>query len=200
MTWRTNFHQRVVHARRIRILADRVGGLVGNAKSLLDIGAGDGWLGAEVRARCPGVHVSGIDIQVRPRTHIPIEPFDGLHIPLPDQSVDLAMLVDVLHHTQAPARLLGEAVRVARCGVILKDHLCNSSWDHLVLSFMDQMGNRQFGVPIPCNYLSIEAWQLMFKDLGIQPRSWEEHLHLYAQPADWLFGRGLHFLAHLVRG
>jgi hypothetical protein len=38
--------------------------------------------------------ISGIDVLVRPETHIPVEAFDGHSIPRADRSVDVVMFVD----------------------------------------------------------------------------------------------------------
>jgi len=53
---------------------------------------------------------------------------------------------DVLHHTQDPAVLLREAVRVSRSFVLLKDHLDENILDDVTLRLMDWVGNRPHGV------------------------------------------------------
>ena len=75
-----------------------------------------------IGATVPGLSLRGIDVLVRPATKIPVEPFDGKHLPLPDASVDAVMFIDVLHHTADPMVLLREANCVARRLILIKDH------------------------------------------------------------------------------
>jgi ubiquinone/menaquinone biosynthesis C-methylase UbiE len=63
-----------------------------------------------------------MDVLSRPAPHILTMLFDGRHIPDEDNSIDVLMLVDVLHHTDDPGILLSEARRVTRRAVVLKDH------------------------------------------------------------------------------
>ena len=62
----------------------------------------------------PDLEITGVDVLVRPKNHIPVQLFDGRQLPFPDQSFDAVMFVDVLHHTDDPSVLLREAKRVAR--------------------------------------------------------------------------------------
>lgn len=115
-------HGRLVHARRVERLASHIGPRLRPGDEVLDVGAGDGRLGANLAARVPGLAVRGYDLMVRPDTRIPVCTFDGRHLPEADGAVDVVLLVDVLHHADAPLGLLREAARAARRAVIVKDH------------------------------------------------------------------------------
>ena len=81
---------------------------------VLDIGCGDGLLSQRILAKRPDIQITGVDVLVRPSTHIPVTAFDGRRLPYEDKTVDVALFVDVLHHTSDPTSLLREAKRVAK--------------------------------------------------------------------------------------
>ena len=52
-----------------------------------------------VMEKRPDVKIKGLDILERSQTYIPVEQFDGSSIPCGDGAFDVAIFVDVLHHT-----------------------------------------------------------------------------------------------------
>jgi SAM-dependent methyltransferase len=191
-------HGRYVHGRRVRVLRERLLETLPEKGSLLDVGCGDGKLARAVIERRPTLHVTGIDVHVRPDTEIPVAYFNGTDIPFADLSFDVVMFVDVLHHVSEPERLLLEARRVARQWVVIKDHLCESAFDFSVLRFMDWVGNARHGVSLPHNYWSGDRWIRTFAALDLPIESWRTDVGLYPWPASALFDRGLHFVAKLT--
>ena len=147
----------------------------------------------------PDVRIEGIDVLVRPDTAIPVTEYDGSHIPFPDDSFDAAILVDVLHHTDDPGLVLAEAARVARHGVLVKDHFRNGLLAGPTLRFMDWVGNASHGVRLPYNYLSRREWMALWQRLDLSPEALETRIGLYPQPFDAVFGRGLHFVSLLEK-
>ena len=190
-------HDGYIHNRRVRRLTDLLVGLIPQGASVLDVGSGDGQLARQVLDRRPDLSISGIDVLIRQDTAIPVEPFDGDSIPKQDGAVDIALFVDVLHHTDDPMVLLREAKRVARKGIVLKDHTKDGLLAGPTLRFMDHVGNAHHGVRLPYNYWPKQRWHEAFRELGLVVRSWQDDLHLYPNPADWVFGRKLHFIALL---
>ena len=93
-------------------------------------------------------------------------------IPFRDKSFDAVMFVDVLHHTNDPSVLLGEAGRVARTAVILKDHCRDGMLANSTLRFMDRVGNAHHGVVLPYNYWPEAQWRETFEKLALAPVSW----------------------------
>jgi SAM-dependent methyltransferase len=164
----------------------------------LDIGSGDGLLGYLLQKRGTGLEVHGIDVLPRASTCISVQPFDGIRIPYQDKSFDFALLVDVLHHTDRPLLLLREADRVARCGVIIKDHVTSGLFSLYTLRFMDWVGNARYSVRLPYNFWTQSQWQDAFSRLGWKTIQWEHKLGLYPKPADWVFGRRLHFIGRFA--
>lgn len=145
----------------------------------------------------PDVDIRGIDVLRRPGTEIPVEQFDGSHIPRQDRSVDAVMFVDVLHHTAATTDLLREAARVARTAVIIKDHLADARFAGLTLRFMDRVGNARFGVALPYHYWRRAEWHHAFDEVGLSVEIWREHLSLYPPVVSAVFDRSLHVIARL---
>jgi SAM-dependent methyltransferase len=165
--------------------------------TVLDIGCGDGKLAKRISELRPGLTVRGIDVLVRQDTAIPVGEFDGTHIPLADGAVDIAMLVDVLHHAEDPLALLREAARVAGTAVVIKDHLREGLGAEATLRFMDWVGNARFGVQLPYRYWTHYEWGNAFDDAGLIVERWIGKLALYPQPSSLLFDRSLHFVARL---
>ena len=191
-------HGGYVHRRRVRVLSERLAGLIPQGASVLDVGCGDGQLASRIMQLRPDVRIRGIDVLVRPAAEIPVEGFDGQTIPYGAGSFDVVMCVDVLHHTQDPMILLRESGRVARQAILIKDHTCNGLWAHSTLRLMDCVGNARHGVALPYNYWSRQQWLRAFTSLvGYGLQVWRKDLGLYPLPANWLFGRSLHFLALL---
>ena len=190
-------HDRVVFQRRIRVLSEHICAALGTHGAVLDLGCGDGSLARAVMDRKPGLTFRGIDVFVRPRTAIPVEIFDGATIPADDGSFDWVTIVDVLHHTDNPGLLVAEAARVARKGVVIKDHLRDGAFAYETLRFMDWVGNRGHDVRLPYSYLSRQEWDAIFNQVGLKAQSWRENLSLYPFPVNLLFDRGLHFVALL---
>lgn len=190
-------HGSYVHQRRVRVLRDHLAALIPPNARALDVGCGDGLLAHLILQKRPDLELRGIDILVREQTHIPVDGFDGLVIPHADASFDVVMFVDVLHHTQDPMVLLREAVRVARQAIVIKDHTRNGLLAGFTLRLLDWVGNARHGVVLPYNYWPHQRWCEAFATLALTVGVWKKDLSLYPRPANWVFGRSLHFIARL---
>ncbi len=145
-------HGALVFNRRTRVLSECLAEMLPAHARVLDVGCGDGLIDHLITQRRPDVSIMGIDLIVRPETHVTVQTFDGTHIPFPDGAFDVVMFVDVLHHTDEPETLLREARRVARHGVVHKDHTRDGVLAGATLRFMDWVGNAPHGIPLPYNY------------------------------------------------
>ncbi len=192
-----SMHSRCVASRRSRVLAQRVGELLKDGERVLDVGSGDGEIDSLIMAERPSITIEGLDVMVRTQTQIPVKRFDGLHLPFDDKSWDVVMFVDVLHHTTHQVQLLREASRVARRGVLIKDHLAESWWAHAVLRFMDWVGNRPHGVNLEYEYWSRARWAAVWNSLHLTATGLHTDLGLYPRPFHLIFERGYHFTALL---
>lgn len=190
-------HAQTVHSRRVETLISHLAPLLPPEGLVLDIGCGDGLLGSCLSETNSSLQIEGLDVLVRPKTRIPVTAFDGVTLPFEDKSVESVLLVDVLHHTNDPTPILKEAKRVSRHSILIKDHTRNGLFAKSTLRFMDWVGNAGYGVALPYNYLSYDEWQQLFEELDLNVTEWESKLHLYPRPADYLFGRSLHFVARI---
>lgn len=191
-------HRLAIFNRRVHILAGHLADCIPNRGSVLDVGTGDGLLASTLIRLRPDLQVQGVDVLARPETHIPVTLYDGVTLPFPDRSFDYVMIVDVLHHTADPGAVLVEAARVARLGVVIKDHLREGLLAGPTLRLMDWVGNKGHGVDLPYNYLSRDEWQAAYFRSKLTTVTSREKLGLYPPPLSWFFERQLHFVALLA--
>ncbi|MGQ0641180.1 MAG: class I SAM-dependent methyltransferase [Gemmatimonadaceae bacterium] len=193
-----HIHERFVHQRRVDVLASTLSRLMPRNARVLDVGCGDGLLSKRILETRSDVSITGVDVLVRRDTHIPVAEFDGDHLPFDDQSVDVVLFVDVLHHTTDPTRLLREAKRVASDSLIIKDHTKDGLLAGQTLAFMDWVGNARHGVALPFNYWPQRRWRSAFDELALEIAYWTQDLRLYPWSHTWLFDRSLHFITRLT--
>lgn len=188
-------HGACVFPRRVQRLRDHLAALIPEDTQVLDVGSGDGMLVFLLAQRRPDIKIRGIDVLVRDRTHIQIDPFDGRVIPYGHASFDVVTFVDVLHHAEDPMGLLQEAVRVARKSIVIKDHTLDGLLAGTTLRFMDYIGNARHGVALPYHYWPRQKWLEACESLRLKIAVWTTDLGLYPWPANYLFDRSLHFVA-----
>lgn len=192
-------HASMIFGRRVERLGEAIARLLpAQGGAVLDLGCGDGQVAVAVMRRRPELSFEGVDVLIRPVTHIPVRLYDGVRLPFDDKSVDHVTIVDVLHHTDDPAAVLAEASRVARRSVVVKDHLREGLLAGATLRLMDWVGNRGHDVRLPYNYLNRAEWDAVFARAGLVEDARLEALQLYPAALDWAFGRGLHFVNRLV--
>ena len=188
-------HDKYIKKRRAYILHEKLINVLPDGEAtVLDVGCGDGSVARHLIEANPSLEIIGIDTLVRDGAAISVKKFDGMEIPYASDSFDYCLFVDVLHHASDPFLLLKEAVRVARRGIVIKDHTAQGLFARQVLKFMDDTHNRRYGVSLPYNYWTFEEWNTAFQGLGLRAVKYESRLKLYPFWADWLFGRNLHFL------
>jgi ubiquinone/menaquinone biosynthesis C-methylase UbiE len=187
-------HGSRIFPRRVSRLKQLLDNAIPAGASVLDVGCGDGSLAAMLLESRPDLSITGLEVLARPATRIPVQLFDGTHIPFEDRSFDIVMFVDVLHHTVDPMVLLREAARVARLGVVIKDHVAQGLFAKTRLRLMDYVGNARHGVSLPYNYWTEKQWREAQSELGIKPVVLIRDLGLYPTPADAVFGANLHFV------
>jgi SAM-dependent methyltransferase len=193
------FHGRFIHRRRVGRLAEWFDRLLPPRASVLDVGTGDGRLAARLRERRPDLELRGVEVAPREGCAIPVDAFDGLKLPFAADAFDVVLFADVLHHAEDPRRLLAEAVRVSRRQLLIKDHLREGLLANATLKFMDNVGNRRFGVPVRADYWNRSQWEEAFRQLNLSVERRETRPGLYPWWLNWWFGRSLHFIALLEK-
>jgi SAM-dependent methyltransferase len=188
-------HEKYVKSRRVRALAASIAPLIPRGASVLDVGCGDGRLAEAIVRQRSDLRFRGIDVAVRPEARMQVDVFDGAKLPFTDNTFDVVLFADVLHHTPNAAGLLGDARRVAREAVLIKDHCADGLLAWPTLRFMDRVGNARFDVPLPHLYLRWEEWQRLFAQVGMVVVTVRRRLGLYPPPLSWVFDRSLHFVA-----
>jgi SAM-dependent methyltransferase len=191
-------HGRLVWDRRVEVLTAQLAERLPSGSQVLDVGCGDGTIACEVMARRPDVHITGIDVLVRPDTRIEVTEFDGRTIPFGDDTFDVVTFVDVLHHTDDATVLLEEAARVASSSVVIKDHLADGLLAGPTLRAMDWVGNAGYGVALPYNYWTRDRWDAAFARAGLVVEDEVTHLGLYRAPLSWACDRELHAVWELA--
>jgi SAM-dependent methyltransferase len=198
MTLLREAHGSLVFNRRVEVLASALAAEIPRDAKVLDVGCGSGDMAARIMELRPDVTIEGVDVFVRGETRIPVREYDGDTLPYGDKVFDVAMMVDVLHHTDDPAAVMAEAQRVARKGVLVKDHFKDGFLAGPTLRFMDWVGNAPHGVRLPYNYLTSTEWRSIWSKLHLTPIALKERLDIYPAPFTWLFDRRLHFVTLLV--
>lgn len=194
-----HFHDTAVFGRRVKVLSHLLAEAIPGSGTVLDLGCGDGQIAAGLMAERADLTVEGVDVLIRPVTHIPVKLYDGAVLPYASASVDYVTIVDVLHHTDDPVAVLKEGARVARHGIVIKDHLREGFFAAQTLRLMDWIGNRGHDVRLPYNYLTHAEWIATIRSAGLEVVTWRENLGLYGPAFAPLFERRLHFVALLRR-
>jgi SAM-dependent methyltransferase len=130
---------------------------------VLDVGAGDGWFAWSIEKAGACDAVIAIDVMARPELYHRVETYDGGQLPYPDAAYDLVYAVDVVHHAEEPAKLLGEMARCTRRYLLLKDHTWQTKLGWLILAARDELGNRRFGVRCPYRYQRGWEWDVVLR-------------------------------------
>ena len=154
-----------------RAMAEQLAELVGTNGEVLDVGCGDGSMGASLMANNPQLEVCGIDVVEVPDAQIDVTLYDGSHIPFEDNSFDLVMATDVLHHTLDIGVVLTEMTRVSRRYVLIKDHAVYGPISRGWISLIDYVTNVPFGIPCVYNYPSLDGWHRYFDETGLEIES-----------------------------
>lgn len=191
---------RPVYESRQRVLSAALINYLKPGDRVLDIGCGFGALGRAImdHHQCPDeVSVHGVERVKRGGEAIEVDAYDGLRLPYEDNTFDVAILADVLHHDEDPDRLLGEAARVSRRLVLIKDHKVDGPLAQSRISLMDWAANSPYGVPCLYRYPTLKGWHEQAERLGLSRLDELHEIPLYPAPYRWLFTPKLQYLAAL---
>jgi 2-polyprenyl-3-methyl-5-hydroxy-6-metoxy-1,4-benzoquinol methylase len=186
-------HRQVVTAPRATRIAEAFEQLAKSGASLLDVGAGDGAIAADVAHRIGAQRVMGVDVLVRPVRVIEVLSYDGERLPFEDQSFEVVTISDVLHHCAKPKDVLRECLRVASRCVLVKDHFRFGPVSNAMLWALDVAGNAEAGVLVRGTYFSPNQWVEMVRDAGGRIGELKWPLQIHATPLRYVTRDELQF-------
>lgn len=192
-------HHRRVHVPRVRRVARSLAEQIGSARSLLDVGCGDGTVARDIAAKVGADRVAGVDIKVRPEVAIEVRAYDGTTLPFPDRSFEAVVISDVLHHAHDPRAVLREALRVSDRLVAIKDHFRFGPVSGAILLLMDVVGNAAPAVEVRGTYFGPREWAEMVADAGGRLTGLEWPLQIHDYPFRLITQDRLQFTARIER-
>jgi ubiquinone/menaquinone biosynthesis C-methylase UbiE len=118
----------------------------------LNVGSGHGFFSEA--ARRAGIGMTSLDVQAPPcavdRDELVV--YDGEHMPFEDRAFDASVAMYVLHHTKAPAAVLGEMKRVSRRRIVLVEELYRHLPGKVRLAMLDFGVNSKSGLNSPIRW------------------------------------------------
>lgn len=174
--------------RRARELVKRFAGWIPAGAQVVDIGSGVGLIAQTLHDR--GIHVTPVDVRdFSLSQHMQPRLFDGAALPFNSASMDVALLITVLHHLSDPDASLREAARVARRVIVLED-LVESPAERALTFLGDAWLNWQWRNH-PHSNRSDAHWRTTFAQMGLEVVHAEQYVHWFPP---WRFRHGLYVL------
>ncbi len=192
-------HHHRVHVPRVERVARALAAQIGSARSLLDVGCGDGTVAKTIAARVGADRVAGVDIKVRPSVAVEVVAYDGLHLPFPDDAFEAVVISDVLHHCTDPGAVLRDALRVASKVVAIKDHFRFGWLSEKILLAMDVVGNAGPGVAVRGTYFDAREWAELVSTAGGRFTGLDWPLRIHDIPFRWITRDEVQFAARIER-
>lgn len=189
-----------IYESRLRELVSRITPHLRSGDHVLDVGCGGGTLGAALMEAADGVTVDGLERFKRGGEPIEVLEYDGGPIPLNDDSYDVVILADVLHHEEDPDSLLAECVRVGSRLVIIKDHRIAGPASWARVSFMDWAANAPYGVKCLYRYNTLKEWRRVPEVHEVRIVEELTSMKLYPPVVNTIFGGRLQYLSVLDVG
>ena len=162
-----NIHKEVSHHHRIDILSKHFYQEINSLKiekkeiKVLDIGCGDMTMLHTISQFNSHLKCIGVDIYPNKNNWKDYYEFDGKNLPFLDNSFDVIIFSDVLHHAFDQLEdLIKEAKRVANF-IIIKDHFEYGMVSRKLLQIADIIGNYGYGVSIPKRYFDKKMFNLL---------------------------------------
>jgi len=168
------YHSRTVR-REARQAVSLVQSYVAPGDTVLDVGCGEGYVGAELAEQGAKVALTDI-VDVRRLRDLPFQFFDGRELPFGDRQFDVVMLNFVLHHVPNDLKttLLGEAARVSRRHVFILEDTPRNAIDRLLSDRHGRSFREKIGSSAAYGFLTRGEWEWLFRGLGFAVREARE--------------------------
>lgn len=164
------------------LMMKEIGRFVVRKDTVLDIGAGGGWIG-KCLSDSREAKVTLLDVADMNRTNLPLQTYDGKHIPFPDASFDDSLLLFVLHHCEDPLQVLSEAVRVSGKRLIIFEDTFRNPVEKFLAGLNDWISNSPFFITdprkmnMPFHYRKVTEWEDIFRKLSLRVTFKKETSH-----------------------
>lgn len=189
-----------IYASRIRELVPRIISHLCEGNRVLDVGCGYGALGKALLdspGLPKGIMIDGLEKIKRNKQLINIYEYNGVNIPFPDNTYDVVILADVLHHEPDLDRLISECIRVSCKLLIIKDHKLCGPLSQFRLQFIDWAANIPYGIPCLYQYYTTDQWICLRGRHGLNLIDETNSMNLYPPIINWIFGRKLQYMCVL---
>ncbi len=145
-------------------MALEIARVIPRGSEVLDIGCGNGFIAHHLSAML-ATDVIGIDVMEATQAPIDYRRYDGVRIPLAEDSVDAVLLCYVLHHARDVSSLLTEIKRVLRPGgmAVIYEDIPETLWDRFICWTHDLKWRRRTGA---CTFQSEAGWRSVFAAAG----------------------------------
>jgi ubiquinone/menaquinone biosynthesis C-methylase UbiE len=141
--------------------------LLGN--TVLDIGAGDGKVGGLVESKL-GKFVRLVDVLDYNTTALPLDLYDGLHLPYADKQFDTSIVSVVFHHADHPLDVLQETIRVTNKRIVAIESVYFNEEHRQLNAVLDWFYNRVLHANVNCpfNFQTPWGWEDTFRSNGLK--------------------------------
>jgi SAM-dependent methyltransferase len=144
-------------------------------RTVLDLGAGEGYVAAALRERT-GLWICSVDVGRFRRAPGPYVAYDGTRLPF-NAAFDTTLLLLTLHHSAESEAVLDEALRVTRFRLIITESVYRNRLDRFWLDHLDGWLNRRRHdgeMRVPRAFRRPEDWLRLFRsrDLRVVEARW----------------------------
>lgn len=153
-----------LYQQRAKMLYKEVYKHLSRGEKVLDIGAGNGYLGELLNRN---FKITLLDIVDYNQSKLPLKLFDGEKIPFGNDHFNTSLILSVLHHAPYPKRLIKEAKRVSSRILVVEDTY-TTYLGKLFLNFWDLIWDSTIGIGTSYNFNTSEGWERVFKELGLK--------------------------------
>ena len=164
---------------------DDIDNFISAGDRVLDVGCGNGQFGEAIAKRF-NADVRGVDVVDYANADIPIEFYDGVHLPFEDNSFDVIVMAMMLHHVEHQEELLNEAIRCSRKCLVIYEDTYFSPWQKWAIIWNDFYSNRVIGIvkilkgleskdvlkmPLPFTFRCVNGWHKLFGEKSLIPKN-----------------------------
>lgn len=136
-------------------------------KKILDIGIGNGTIAKQIQ-KDHNAKIKGIDVIDYNTTDIPLIIYNGKKINFRDDSFDIVLIIEVLHHCDDMLSVLKEAKRVTKNKIIILEDIYTSKIHKIIMHLYDFIMNIRHPVNTPFNFKNQREWMNIFNKLNLK--------------------------------